>query len=72
MTPLQLRCITNKGGKRNYLRVPIAVELANLSKRMAAENSQHLTPAEIEAVFDLNRYFRHVEEIFARVFGRSQ
>jgi len=28
--PLQLRCITNKGGKRKYLRVPIGVELANL------------------------------------------
>jgi transposase len=35
--PLQLRCITNKGGKRKYLRVPIGVELANLSKRMAAK-----------------------------------
>jgi adenylosuccinate lyase len=28
----------------------------------------HLSPGEIEAVFDLNRYFRHVDEIFARVF----
>jgi len=35
--PLQLRCITNKGGKRKYLQVPIGVELANLSKRMAAK-----------------------------------
>ena len=34
-----------------------------------AEISRHLTPAEIDAVFDLNRYFRHVDEIFARVFG---
>jgi adenylosuccinate lyase len=33
------------------------------------EISRHLTPAEIEAVFDLNRYFRHVDTIFARVFG---
>jgi adenylosuccinate lyase len=37
-----------------------------------AEISQHLTPAEVAAVFDLNRYFRHVEAIFARVFGSSQ
>jgi adenylosuccinate lyase len=36
------------------------------------EIRQHLTPAEIEAVFDLKRYFRHVDEIFARVFGSSQ
>jgi adenylosuccinate lyase len=33
-----------------------------------AEISQHLSPQEIEAVFDLGRYFRHVDEIFARVF----
>jgi adenylosuccinate lyase len=33
---------------------------------------KHLTLAEIEAVFDLNRYFRHIETIFARVFGGSQ
>ena len=36
-----------------------------------AEISQHLTPAEIEAIFDLKRYFRHVDEIFARVFGEG-
>jgi adenylosuccinate lyase len=36
-----------------------------------AEISQHLTPAEIEAIFDLRRYFRHVDEIFARVFGEK-
>jgi transposase len=40
--PLQLRCITNKGGKRKYLWVPIAVELANLSKRMAAKVDSEL------------------------------
>jgi transposase len=40
--PLQLRCITNKGGKRKYLRVPIGVELANLSKRMAAKVDSEL------------------------------
>ena len=40
--PLQLRCITNKGGKRKYLRVTIAVELANLSKRMAAKVDSEL------------------------------
>ena len=37
-----------------------------------AEISQHLTPAEIEAIFDLNRYFRHVDAIFARVFGEKR
>jgi len=40
--PLQLRCITNKGGKRRYLRVPIGVELANLSKRMAGKVDSEL------------------------------
>jgi len=40
--PLQLRCITNKGGKRKYLRVPIGVELANLSKRMAGKVDSEL------------------------------
>jgi adenylosuccinate lyase len=44
------------------------------AQRVAAdpEISRHLTPAEVEAIFDLNRYFRHVETIFARVFGRGQ
>jgi hypothetical protein len=27
-------------------------------------------PAEVAAIFDLNRYFRHVDTIFARVFGK--
>jgi adenylosuccinate lyase len=36
------------------------------------EISRHLTPAEIDTVFDLNRYFRHVDEIFARVFGEKR
>jgi adenylosuccinate lyase len=33
---------------------------------------KHLTPAEIEAIFDLKRYFRHVDEILARVFGEKR
>ncbi len=33
------------------------------------EIGSYLSPQEIEAVFDLKRYFRHVDEIFARVFG---
>jgi adenylosuccinate lyase len=37
-----------------------------------AEIGQHLTSAEVEAVFDLNRYFRHVDAIFARVFGSEK
>jgi adenylosuccinate lyase len=36
------------------------------------EIGQHLTAAEVEAIFDLKRYFRQVDEIFARVFGRSR
>ena len=35
-----------------------------------AEISWHLTAAEVEAIFDLNRYSRHVDTIFARVFGK--
>ena len=34
---LRLRCLTARGGKRKYLWVPIAVELTNLSKRMAGK-----------------------------------
>jgi adenylosuccinate lyase len=34
------------------------------------EISNYLSPQEVEAVFDLQRYFRHVDEIFARVFGK--
>ena len=29
----------------------------------------HLTPEELKAIFDLSRYLRHVDTIFARVFG---
>jgi transposase len=35
--PVQLRCITNKGGKRKYLGITIAVELTNFSRRMAGK-----------------------------------
>ena len=34
-----------------------------------AEISLHLTPAELAAIFDLGRSLRHVDAIFARVFG---
>jgi adenylosuccinate lyase len=37
-----------------------------------AEIGQHLTNAEIAAVFNLKRYFRHVDQIFMRVFGEKQ
>jgi len=33
------------------------------------EIARHLSAAEVAAVFDLNRYIRHVDRIFARVFG---
>ena len=34
-----------------------------------AEIARHLTPAELAVIFDLGRYLRHVDAIFARVFG---
>ena len=34
-----------------------------------AEIARHLTPAELAAIFDLGRALRHVDAIFARVFG---
>jgi transposase len=40
--PLQLRCLTAGGGKKRYLRVPIGVELTNLSKRMAGKVDSEL------------------------------
>jgi transposase len=35
--PVRLRCLTAHGGKRRYLRVPVGVELTNLSQRMAGK-----------------------------------
>jgi adenylosuccinate lyase len=35
-----------------------------------SEIGQYLTAPEIEAIFDLKRYFLHVDAIFARVFGK--
>ena len=35
--PLRLRCLTGRGAKRKYLWVPIAVQLTNLSRRMAGK-----------------------------------
>jgi transposase len=40
--PLQLRCLTARGGKRRYLRVPIGVELTNFSRRMAGKVDSEL------------------------------
>jgi adenylosuccinate lyase len=34
-----------------------------------AEITRYLTPAELAPIFDLGRYLRHVDAIFARVFG---
>jgi adenylosuccinate lyase len=36
-----------------------------------ADVSASLTEAEIDSLFDLNQHFRHVDTIFARVFGAS-
>ncbi len=35
------------------------------------EITRHLSPEEIAAIFDLDRYFRHIPAIFARVFGEA-
>jgi adenylosuccinate lyase len=35
------------------------------------EISRHLAPAALEACFDLGYHTKRVDEIFARVFGRS-
>jgi transposase/IS5 family transposase len=35
--PVLLRCLTGRGAKRKYLWVPIAVQLTNLSRRMAGK-----------------------------------
>jgi transposase len=35
--PLRLRCLTGRGAKRKYLWVPIAVQLTNLSRKMAGK-----------------------------------
>jgi hypothetical protein len=40
--PLQLRCLTARGGKKRYLRVPIGVELTNFSRRMAGKVDSEL------------------------------
>jgi len=40
--PLHLRCLTARGGKQRYLRVPIGVELTNFSKRMAGKVDSEL------------------------------
>ena len=40
--PLQLRCMTTRGGKQSYLRVPIGVELTNFSRRMAGKVDSEL------------------------------
>jgi hypothetical protein len=39
---LHLRCLTAHGGKRRYLRVPVGVELTNLSRRMAGKVDSEL------------------------------
>jgi len=33
--------------------------------------SRHLTAAEIEALCDIKHHLRHVDDIFARVFGEA-
>ena len=47
-----------------------ALSLAELLKG-DKEVAALLSPAEIEAQFDLDYHFKHVDAIFARVFGRS-
>ncbi len=40
--PVQLRCLTARGGKQRYLRVPVGVELTNLSRRMTGKVDSEL------------------------------
>ena len=40
--PLQVRCLTARGGKQRHLRVPVGVELTNLSRRMAGKVDSEL------------------------------
>ena len=35
--PLKLKCLTGRGAKKKYLWVPIAVQLSNLSRKMAGK-----------------------------------
>ena len=42
------------------------------SLRADAEVRQHLSAAELDACFDLAHHLRHVDDIFLRVFGRSE
>ena len=37
-----------------------------------AEIARHLSPAELAPIFDLDRSLRHVDAIFARVFGEQE
>jgi adenylosuccinate lyase len=45
-------------------------DLADLLKA-DADVTNRLTPAEIDALFDLEYHFKHVDTIFARVFGKA-
>ncbi|MFN7178728.1 adenylosuccinate lyase [Hyphomonas sp.] len=45
-------------------------DLADLLKA-DADVTGRLTPAEIDALFDLEYHFKHVDTIFARVFGKA-
>jgi adenylosuccinate lyase len=38
--------------------------------RQDPEIAKHLTPKEIDAVFDLQEYLKHVDYLFQRVFGK--
>jgi adenylosuccinate lyase len=48
-------------GKGDFLSLPKA----------DPEVAQALQPAELEALFDLEYHLKHVDTIFARVFGRA-
>ena len=71
--PLQLRCLTARGGKRRYLRVPIGVELTNFSQRMAgkvdSEPGHQIYPqrfAEAEPVFANIRTHKRLDRFTLR------
>ena len=70
---LRLRCLTGRGAKRKYLWVPIAVQLTNLSRRMAGkvdtEMGRKIYPRRIaisEPVFANIRTHKHLDRFTLR------
>ena len=61
----------SQGAYRHHLGPVEELEGGSYRDRLKADAdvSASLTEAEIDALFDLDQHFRHVDTIFARVFG---